>query len=299
MAVRFFVVCLALAFIVVSGAWAQSSTAPETDEPLDDSLRVEIVDEAFTGLSILQGGGELLSNTSVVKLDDLYWLWLIQHEFNIDEEYILPVSGRIDLPEGQYIADSYTGSLQIDAISQNCDRRNLTTYDEFVLFCDGWFDWTIENSRTSFQILGLRQKNPVSNQDVLISENVYSIELNAGKAFEISPGMLLEDDSWLVLALPKLCADHLNNLRCLGARFYLAEGDYRFTTSAFSIDELLDFINGEFYEVSQGCDRPNITLDSEIVVFCDSWVDLELTTYGNIIIIVRVDKISSASPKEN
>ena len=158
MAVRFFVVCLALAFIVVSGAWAQSSTAPETDEPLDDSLRVEIVDEAFTGLSILQGGGELLSNTSVVKLDDLYWLWLIQHEFNIDEEYILPVSGRIDLPEGQYIADSYTGSLQIDAISQNCDRRNLTTYDEFVLFCDGWFDWTIENSRTSFQILGLRQK---------------------------------------------------------------------------------------------------------------------------------------------
>ena len=299
MAVRFFVVCLALAFIVVSGAWAQSSTAPETDEPLDDSLRVEIVDEAFTGLSILQGGGELLSNTSVVKLDDLYWLWLIQHEFNIDEEYILPVSGRIDLPEGQYITDSYTGSLQIDAISQNCDRRNLTTYDEFVLFCDGWFDWTIENSRTSFQILGLRQKNPVSNQDVLISENVYSIELNAGKAFEISPGMLLEDDSWLVLALPKLCADHLNNLRCLGARFYLAEGDYRFTTSAFSIDELLDFINGEFYEVSQGCDRPNITLDSEIVVFCDSWVDLELTTYGNIIIIVRVDKISSASPKEN
>lgn len=299
MAVRFFVVCLALAFIVVSGAWAQSSTAPETDEPLDDSLRVEIVDEAFTGLSILQGGGELLSNTSVVKLDDLYWLWLIQHEFNIDEEYILPVSGRIDLPEGQYIADSYTGSLQIDAISQNCDRRNLTTYDEFVLFCDGWFDWTIENSRTSFQILGLRQKNPVSNQDVLISENVYSIELNAGKAFEISPGMLLEDDSWLVLALPKLCAEHLNNLRCLGARFYLAEGDYRFTTSAFSIDELLDFINGEFYEVSQGCDRPNITLDSEIVVFCDSWVDLELTTYGNIIIIVRVDKISSASPKEN
>ena len=123
---------LALAFIVVSGAWAQSSTAPETDEPLDDSLRVEIVDEAFTGLSILQGGGELLSNTSVVKLDDLYWLWLIQHEFNIDEEYILPVSGRIDLPEGQYIADSYTGSFQIDAISQNCDRRNLTTYDEFA-----------------------------------------------------------------------------------------------------------------------------------------------------------------------
>ena len=299
MAVRFFVVCLALAFIVVSGAWAQSSTAPETDEPLDDSLRVEIVDEAFTGLSILQGGGELLSNTSVVKLDDLYWLWLIQHEFNIDEEYILPVSGRIDLPEGQYIADSYTGSLQIDAISQNCDRRNLTAYDEFVLFCDGWFDWTIENSRTSFQILGLRQKNPVSNQDVLISENVYSIELNAGKTFEISPGMLLEDDSWLVLALPKLCADHLNNLRCLGARFYLAEGDYRFTTSAFSIDELLDFINGEFYEVSQGCDRPNITLDSENVVFCDSWVDLELTTYGNITIIVRVDKISSASPEEN
>ncbi len=299
MAVRFFIVCLALAFIVVSGAWAQSSTAPETDEPLDDSLRVEIVDEAFTGLSILQGGGELLSNTSVVKLDDLYWLWLIQHEFNIDEEYILPVSGRIDLPEGQYIADSYTGSLQIDAISQNCDRRNLTTYDEFVLFCDGWFDWTIENSRTSFQILGLRQKNPVSNQDVLISENVYSIELNAGKAFEISPGMLLEDDSWLVLALPKLCAEHLNNLRCLGARFYLAEGDYRFTTSAFSIDELLDFINGEFYEVSQGCDRPNITLDSENIVFCDSWVDLELTTYGNIIIIVRVDKISSASPEEN
>ncbi len=299
MAVRFFIVCLALAFIVVSGAWAQSSTAPETDEPLDDSLRVEIVDEAFTGLSILQGGGELLSNTSVVKLDDLYWLWLIQHEFNIDEEYILPVSGRIDLPEGQYIADSYTGSFQIDAISQNCDRRNLTTYDEFVLFCDGWFDWTIENSRTSFQILGLRQKNPVSNQDVLISENVYSIELNAGKAFEISPGMLLEDDSWLVLALPKLCAEHLNNLRCLGARFYLAEGDYRFTTSAFSIDELLDFINGEFYEVSQGCDRPNITLGSENIVFCDSWVDLELTTYGNIIIIVRVDKISSASPEEN